>query len=117
METEKSNYDMILEAIKYLDSDDQEFVSIEWVEEHQQFFKRIRSEFPDLSAVNEDIRDMEFRNKAAKAETYARKIENTKYFDVINYCKLCNICYELYQFCEDEGELTNAFEKLIVTSK
>ena len=117
MEPEKSNYDMILEAIGYIESEDEDFVTIEWAEEHQAFFKRIRSEFPDFSSVNEDIHDLEFRNKAARAEVLARKIETTKYFDVITYCNLCKLCHELYQFCEDEGELVNAFENLIVAKK
>ena len=117
MEEDKSNYDIIMEAIEYLESEDQEFVTADWMDEHQNFFITIRGEFPDLSAVNEDIRDMGFRNKAAEAEKYARKVENAKYFDIISYCQMCKLCYDLYQFCQDENELTNAFEKLIVTSK
>jgi len=120
-EDEKSNYDIVQEAIEYLESEDQDFVTTEWVEEHQNFFIKIRGEFPDFSAVNEDVRDLTFRNKAAKAEVLARKIENAKYFDVIDYCYLCKLCYELYQFCEDadadDDALASAFGKLIVTKK
>lgn len=121
VDDEKSNYDMVQEAIDYLESEDQDFVSEEWVEEHQNFFIKIRGEFPDFSSVNEEVRDMNFRNTAARAEVLARKIENAKYFDVIYYCQLCKLCYELYQYCEDvdaeDDALVNAFGKLIVTKK
>jgi len=118
IEDKKSNYDIIMEAIEYLESEDEEFVTTEWVDEHQNFFITIRGEFPDLSAVNEDIRDLTFRNIAANAEVLARKVENAKYFDIISYCQMCKLCYELYQFCQDEDdELASAFGKLIVTSK
>lgn len=121
MEPKKSNYEMVQEAVEYLETNDQDFVTSEWAEEHQNFFITIRGEFPDLSSVNEDIRDIEFRNKAARAEVLARKIENTKYFDITTYCQLCKLCYELYQYCEkidaDDDALVNAFGKLIVTKK
>jgi len=121
VEDEKSNYDMVQEAIEYIESDDQDFVSEEWIEEHQNFFTKIRGEFPDFSAVNEDLRDMNFRNKAARAEVLARKIEKTRYFDVISYCELCKICFELYQFCEDvdaeDDALASAFGNMNVTKK
>ena len=121
VEDETSNYDMVQEAIEYLESEHEDFVSMEWIDDHQNFFIKIRGEFPDFSAVNEDVRDMNFRNNAARAEVLARKIENAKYFDVINYCKLCKICYELYQYCEktdaDEDDLASAFGKMNVTKK
>jgi len=121
MEDEKSNYDIVQEAIEYLESEDQDFVTTEWVEEHQNFFIKIRGEFPDFSAVNEDVRDMEFRNNAARAEVLARKIENAKYFDVIYYCQLCKICYGLYQYCEDidaeDDALVSAFGNMNVSKK
>ena len=121
VEDETSNYDMVQEAIEYIESEDQDYVSEEWIEKHQNFFITIRGEFSDFSSVNEDIRDMNFRNKAARAEVLARKIENAKYFDVINYCELCKLCYELYQYCEDmdadDDALAHAFGKLIVTKK
>ena len=123
METddEKSNYDMVQEAIEYIESDEQDYVSEEWIEEHQNFFIKIRGEFPDFSSVNEDVRDMDFRNTAARAEVLARKIEKARYFDVISYCELCKLCYQLYQYCEDmdadDDDLASAFGKLIVTKK
>jgi len=121
MEEERSNYDIVQEAIEYLESEDQDFVTSEWVDDHQNFFIKIRSEFPDFSAVNEDIRDKDFRNKAAKAEVLARNIESRKYFDVIDYCYLCKLCFELYQFCEDadadDDALVAAFGNMNVTKK
>jgi len=121
MEYKKSNYDMVQEAIEYIETEDQDFVTTEWAEEHQNFFLTIRGEFPDFSAVNEDIRDMSFRNTAAKAEVLARQIERTQYFDIMTYCQLCKLCYELYEYCEDadagDDGLANAFGKLIVTKK
>jgi hypothetical protein len=117
----KSNYDMIQEAIEYITSVDQDFVSEEWMEEHQNFFITIRGEFPDFSSVNEDILDLNFRNKAARAEVLARKVEKARYFDVISYCELCKLCYELYQYCEDvdadDDALVNAFGNMNVTKK
>ena len=121
VEDEKSNYDMVQEAIEYIESDEQDYVSEEWIEEHQNFFIKIRGEFPDFSSVNEDVRDMDFRNTAARAEVLARKIEKARYFDVISYCELCKLCYQLYQYCEDmdadDDDLVSAFGKLIVTKK
>ena len=121
VDNKKTNHDMIQEAIEYITSEDQCFVSEEWFEEHQNFFTKIREEFPDFSAVNENIRDMNFRNKAARAEVLARKVEKARYFDVISYCHMCKLCYELYQYCEDidaeDDALANAFGKLIVTKK
>ena len=121
VDDKKSNHDMIQEAIEYITSVDQDFVSEEWLEEHQNFFIKIREEFPDFSEVNEDIRDLNFRNKAARAEVLARKIEKTRYFDVISYCDLCKLCYELYQYCEDidaeDDALVNAFGNMNVTKK
>jgi len=117
MEEERSNYDMIMEAIAVLDDENHGFVTSEWVAEHRDFFQMIRDEFPDLSDVNPEIRDMAFRNKAARAEVCARKLESSNYFDVETYCRLCKLCYELYEVCEDEDGLVNMFGKLIVAGK
>jgi meiotically up-regulated gene 157 (Mug157) protein len=112
---EKSNRDMIMDAIAFLDEDNDEFVTISWLKEHQAFFCKIRKEFPDLSETNIDIRDKDFRSKANTAEKYATILERK--FDVYTYCLLCKICYEMYQFCEQESDLTEAFSKMNVATK
>ena len=118
---------MIQEAIEYIkikdEYQDQDFGTEEWMQEHEDFFEKIRYEFPDFSEVNQDIRDLNFRNKAAKAEVLARKVERTldKYFDILTYCEMCKLCYELYQYCEDidaeDDALVHAFGNMNVTKK
>ena len=112
----KSNHDLVMEAIAILDADDDEFVTDEWLETHEQFFREIRDCFKDFNDVNLDIRDIDFRRAATQAELYARDLERN--FEVYKYCQLCKICYDLYLACaEESGDLTSAFGNMNVGKK
>jgi len=112
----QSNYDLIMEAIEVYDEDEDEFVTVEWLERHEKFFKDIRTFFPDFNDVNLEIRDIDFRNTCTKAELYARELERK--FDVFKYCHLCSMCYDLYMACsDDKSDLASAFGNMNVGKK
>lgn len=103
------NYCRIIETIQELESNVR--VTEDWTEDHKKHIFKYRQIFPDFTKVNEEIEDVEFREKAKQTELLLRNIIhgitqygtiNLKFYLILNkhFKYLCECIYS-------EDELSN----------
>jgi hypothetical protein len=103
------NYKMLLESIKELrrgvkPSDD-------WEQLHFTFFSKLRAVYPDMSKINLEIEDRDFRKTLFEAEQIAKYLEmyweNNGTIHYNSYLDLLVRIREIAEYFMDDYEITS----------
>lgn len=108
------NYLRVLETIQTLESGAR--LTEDWYQEHAEHILKYREVFPNIQKINQDVEDIQFRKKAAEAETLLSNLVNEikirKTFTIKTYLMLNNRMKELTEIIHGEDELLEMLGKM-----
>lgn len=104
-EEKQSNYEFLMNAIRHVERGDR--ITEDWMEEHKDRILLYRGFWPDMSRLNPDIKDHNFRACAVEVETLLESlcgdIRTYKTFSVPDYHRFNLSMRRMAQtFAEDE---------------
>lgn len=110
----EENYCRLVSTIEHLKS--KKRITEDWMEEHKRIIFEYRQAFPDLSKANEEVKDRQFRNIAAKGELLLadliREIKLTRFFTIEDYYELCMCLYNMCHYLYTDDELNALLESM-----
>lgn len=113
--TSYDNYDIILQTIKELQNPTMYYDSA-WHERNKNFILKIRKHFTDLSEVNLNIQEENFRQTAKCAEIILNRLESDLDFynkiDKKLYLQFCYYIQTLATTVDDEENFADLFSGL-----
>jgi hypothetical protein len=113
-EAKNKNYLQLIGNLKYLQNGYR--ITEDWLEHNRAVALKYRDWFYDFSTINPDIKDAEFRKKAAEAETLLSNIcaglHANDYLDVKYYRMLLERMVFLCDFLVPREEREDAMDKL-----
>ena len=114
-EQKHTSYINLIETVALLSRGDD--LSDEWIEAQIKQVQLIRCTYTDMSLVNLELQDAEFRGIAQKLELYlSGMIQEINVFgtlDTETYLLFCQGVLRLIDMVVEDEDLTNAFSKLL----
>ena len=115
MAAQHENYDILVQTIKELQNPTM-FYDAAWHQKNKNFILAIRKHFTDLSQVNLDIQDENFRVSARNAEIILNRLESDiEFYDKIDkklYLQFCYYIQTLATVADDDDNFTDLFSGL-----
>lgn len=112
------NYCRLVETIRFIE--EKRRITEDWMEEHKHQIMTYRDVFPNISEVNEDCEDNEFRTRARAAEALlaqlVREIHRTNTFGVSIYWMLCVHMRRMVEIVYDETDLMDLMSSMSISN-
>jgi hypothetical protein len=112
------NYLRLCETVRHIEEKRQ--ITEDWMEEHKCLIHTYRDVFPNISKVNEDTEDSEFRTRARAAEPLLAQLINeirrTNTFGISIYWMLCVHLKRMTEMAGEEDDLMDGISSMSITN-